>query len=68
MALSVPIGYRSLDAESLADYLSDIEDVSKQLGGKPEQWRVREVGDGNLNLVIIVEGPQGGVCVKQALP
>ena len=35
MALSVPIGYRSLDAESLADYLSDIEDVSKQLGGKP---------------------------------
>jgi 5-methylthioribose kinase len=68
MALSVPIGYRSLDAESLADYLSDIEDVSKQLGGKPEQWRVREVGDGNLNLVFIVEGPQGGVCVKQALP
>jgi len=27
-----------------------------------------EVGDGNLNLVFIVEGPAGSVCVKQALP
>ena len=27
-----------------------------------------EVGDGNLNLVFIVKGPMGGVCVKQALP
>jgi 5-methylthioribose kinase len=26
------------------------------------------VGDGNLNLVFIVEGPDGSVCVKQALP
>ena len=29
---------------------------------------VREVGDGNLNLVFIVEGPAGGLVVKQALP
>ncbi|MBP0615067.1 S-methyl-5-thioribose kinase [Jiella sp. KSK16Y-1] len=28
----------------------------------------REVGDGNLNLVFIVEGPRGAVVVKQALP
>jgi 5-methylthioribose kinase len=26
------------------------------------------VGDGNLNLVFIVDGPDGSVCVKQALP
>jgi 5-methylthioribose kinase len=26
------------------------------------------VGDGNLNLVFIVEGPAGSLCVKQALP
>jgi 5-methylthioribose kinase len=26
------------------------------------------VGDGNINFVYIVEGPNGGVCVKQALP
>ena len=34
----------------------------------PSDWRIREVGDGNLNLVFIVEGPAGGVVVKQALP
>jgi 5-methylthioribose kinase len=68
MALSVPPGYRRLDAESLIDYLAGIEGIGEQLGGKPEQWRVREVGDGNLNLVFIVEGSSGGVCVKQALP
>ena len=32
------------------------------------EWRIREVGDGNLNLVFIVEGPAGGLVVKQALP
>ena len=31
-------------------------------------WTVREVGDGNLNLVFIVEGPAGKAVVKQALP
>ena len=68
MALSVPPGYRNLDAQSLIDYLVDVEEAREQLGGKPDHWRVREVGDGNLNLVFIVEGPAGGVCVKQALP
>ena len=29
---------------------------------------MREVGDGNLNLVFIVEGDKSGVIVKQALP
>jgi len=36
--------------------------------GEPEGWRVREVGDGNLNLVFIVEGDEESVVVKQALP
>ncbi len=27
-----------------------------------------QVGDGNINFVFIVEGPAGGICVKQALP
>ncbi len=30
--------------------------------------QVREVGDGNINYVYIVEGPAGGVVVKQGLP
>lgn len=42
--------------------------VAARLGGKTGDWKVSEVGDGNLNLVFIVRGPAGGVCVKQALP
>ncbi len=60
--------YRTLDSESLRGPIGDREDVRALLGGRPQDWQVREVGDGNLNLVFIVEGPQGSVCVKQALP
>lgn len=42
--------------------------MSERLGGAPDTWQVREVGDGNLNLVFIVKGGKGGVAVKQALP
>ncbi len=31
-------------------------------------WSVKEVGDGNINFVYIVEGPAGALCVKQSLP
>ena len=30
--------------------------------------QVREVGDGNINYVYIVEGPSGAVVLKQGLP
>ncbi|MEZ5826020.1 MAG: S-methyl-5-thioribose kinase [Geminicoccaceae bacterium] len=42
--------------------------IAARLGGAADGWRVREVGDGNLNLVFIVEGPVGDICAKQALP
>ena len=42
--------------------------IRARLGGEPAAWQVREVGDGNLNLVFIVDGPAGDLCVKQALP
>jgi 5-methylthioribose kinase len=60
--------YRVLDAHTLPAYLADLEAVRTLLDGPPAAWRVREVGDGNLNLVFIVEGRAGSVCVKQALP
>jgi 5-methylthioribose kinase len=60
--------YRILDPKSLRALAGDIDDVRALLGGRPEDWQIREVGDGNLNLVFIVEGPDGSVCVKQALP
>lgn len=60
--------YPLLDAASLRAFLSDLDGARARLGGPPEDWRVREVGDGNLNLVFIVEGTEGSVCIKQALP
>ncbi|NIA70682.1 S-methyl-5-thioribose kinase [Pelagibius litoralis] len=66
--LPVPEGYAPKDDNSLPAYLAAVPAVAARLGGGPAGWRVREVGDGNLNLVFIVEGPAGGVAVKQALP
>jgi 5-methylthioribose kinase len=60
--------YRILDAPGVLAYLASLGEARGQLGGAPEGWRIREVGDGNLNLVFIVEGPEGAVCLKQALP
>ena len=60
--------YTPVDGSRLAAALADIPAVHDRLGGEAGDWRIREVGDGNLNLVFIVEGPAGGVVVKQALP
>ena len=62
------LAYRTLDAPSLVAMLAGLHDLRALLGSSPDDWRVSEVGDGNLNLVFIVDGPKGSVCVKQALP
>jgi 5-methylthioribose kinase len=60
--------YQPLAEHSLAAYLSAIPGMAARLGGEAASWRVREIGDGNLNLVFIVVGGAGAVVVKQALP
>ncbi|OCW58700.1 S-methyl-5-thioribose kinase [Hoeflea olei] len=60
--------YKPLSPETLGARLGGLEAVTRAVGGNPEAWKVREVGDGNLNLVFIVEGEAGSVIVKQALP
>jgi len=65
--LPVPEGYRILDTDALRALVADLP-IRAHLGGKPENWTVDEVGDGNLNLVFIIRGPEGGLAVKQALP
>ena len=52
MALDVPPGYRALKEADVAAYLADVPAVATNLGGKAAEWKVREVGDGNLNLVV----------------
>lgn len=67
-AIAVPEGYRPLDNEGVAAYLAGLPALCRRLGGAFADWHVEEVGDGNLNLVFLVRGPAGGLCVKQALP
>ncbi len=63
-----PDEYRILREADLRDYLAQLPAIAAQLGGAPAAWSISEVGDGNLNLVFIVRGTNGGIAVKQALP
>lgn len=60
--------YAALDSKTLPARLARVSSVIDRLGRHSSSWRVREVGDGNLNLVFIVESEAGAVVVKQALP
>jgi 5-methylthioribose kinase len=68
MPIKTPPGYYPLDETLLPGYLAGLSDIAARLGGREQDWKISEVGDGNLNLVFLVEGPAGSVCVKQALP
>lgn len=61
-------GYRPLTTETLPGRLAGVPALAARVGPDPAAWRVAEVGDGNLNLVFVVEGPAGDAVVKQALP
>ena len=60
--------FKALDVASIAKRLAAIPAVAERVGADSALWTIREVGDGNLNLVFIVEGPAGSVVAKQALP
>ncbi|UCI07055.1 S-methyl-5-thioribose kinase [Mesorhizobium sp. B1-1-8] len=60
--------FEALSVETLPKRLGDNEALATRIGEDSGRWKVREVGDGNLNLVFIVEGDRGGAVVKQALP
>jgi 5-methylthioribose kinase len=60
--------YRILREPELRDYLARQPAIAALLGGSPADWSIDEVGDGNLNLVFIIKGTNGGIAVKQALP
>src|SRR5215475_15469974 len=63
-----PDQYRILHEVDLREYLASLPELTAALPGERRSWTITEVGDGNLNLVFIVKGAQGGVAVKQALP
>ncbi|WP_432349788.1 S-methyl-5-thioribose kinase (plasmid) [Shinella yambaruensis] len=60
--------FTALSVETLPDRLGGNAVLKAKIGADSSHWSVREVGDGNLNLVFIVTGDQGAAIVKQALP
>lgn len=61
-------GFEALSAETLPHRLGGNAVLKEKIGGNSTRWSVREVGDGNLNLVFIVTGDRGAAVIKQALP
>lgn len=59
--------YSPLSPATLPDRLGGLA-ILRDRVGPAGSWQVREVGDGNLNLVFIVTGAAGSAVVKQALP
>ncbi len=64
--LQTPEGYQALNPDTVLEYAESVPAIAAILGERP--WHAREVGDGNLNLVFILEGNSGSVAIKQALP
>ncbi len=60
--------YEPFTAATLRARLSGVAAVTGRLGTDTGAWDVKEVGDGNLNLVFVVTSPEGALIVKQALP
>lgn len=68
LKLALSPGYHALTPGSALDYIAGVDALASRLGGRAAEWKSREVGDGNLNLVFILEGPKGAFVMKQALP
>lgn len=60
--------YYALTVDTLPHYLASISEVTAVLGKNTKNWVVKEVGDGNLNLVFIVQSEKQSLIIKQALP
>jgi 5-methylthioribose kinase len=67
-ALGDASAYRIMDVDALRGWLAATSALAERLGGAPSAWTIREIGDGNLNLVFVAAGPAGSVITKQALP
>ncbi|GAX82127.1 hypothetical protein CEUSTIGMA_g9555.t1 [Chlamydomonas eustigma] len=62
--------FLQLFTETVHAYILQIPMLQQLVGpvSTASTWKVREVGDGNINFVYIVEGPAGSLCIKQSLP
>lgn len=60
--------YEFLTTETIADYIRTVPALAQRIDAD-DLVSVKEIGDGNLNLVFVTRDSRGrGVCLKQALP
>jgi 5-methylthioribose kinase len=60
--------FKPLNENTLIQYIKTIPSLSSKLNNDFSDLSVKEVGDGNLNLVFIVSNSNGSFVIKQALP
>ena len=59
-------GFRPLDEASLVAYIKATPALGARLGGGSlDSIEIKEVGDGNLNFVYIVQSEAGAIVIKQ---
>lgn len=60
------MAYEILTSTSLKDYIKNTASLEQHL--EDEDWQISEIGDGNLNLVFLVQSKQNNLIIKQAVP
>ena len=65
-----PLGFVALDTNTVLDYCAAKPEVVAALGGVAgkAKWSAKEVGDGNINFVYIVNGVVAAWLPKQGCP
>ncbi|GMH41258.1 hypothetical protein BSKO_09168 [Bryopsis sp. KO-2023] len=67
---TAPPGFKALDLDSAKEYVAARPDLAK-IVGPPEtvpSWTCSEIGDGNINFIYLIKGPEGSMILKQGLP
>ena len=62
-----PKNYKPLEVSTIKNFIEN-NDKIKNIIGDTEKIEIKEVGDGNLNLVFFVESKKNSICIKQPLP
>lgn len=62
-------GFYILTEQNIIGYVESKGELMEKIGtlDTVEDWKIREVGDGNINYVFIIEGPKGSLVIKQGL-
>ena len=62
-----PKNYQPLEVSTIKNFIENSDKI-KNIIGDTKEIVIKEVGDGNLNLVFFVESKKNSICIKQPLP